>query len=89
MSAGRQRVWWDGVSCEVVTEHDILLAGLGARLDEARAILRAVVDEARQVVRDAAESGMSDRAIAATVGVHRATVKAWKTSPPNSVADAR
>lgn len=78
MSAGRQQVWWDVVRYETCGEHDLMLAGLAARLDEAREHVRAVADEAKGAVRAAAASGMSERAIARALGVHRQTVKAWK-----------
>lgn len=66
---------------EVPTDEEIVLLGFAARLAEVRDISRAVVSDARGAVRDASRAGLSDRLIARTLGVHRRTVKAWKTTP--------
>lgn len=77
--AGRERYLWDGAYVEVPTEHDLALGVVGARLGEARDILRAVNGEAKTAVREAVAAGLSERAVARALGVHRATVRRWRT----------
>lgn len=74
---GPQRLLWGGREYQIPSEDEVILAALGNRLTEARAILAAAVEDAKAAVSDAARGGMSDRRIAATLGIDRRTVRTW------------
>lgn len=77
-AAGRKGVWFDGVAYTAPTGEEIVLMAVAARLDEARAVLRAVTDDAKAAVAAACDAGMSERAVARAIGVHRRTVANWR-----------
>lgn len=80
MPTGPQRVSWGGRTWEVATEHDVALSAMAVQLDEARAVWAAAVAGSKAAVREAAASGMSERAIARALGVDRRTVHSWRSS---------
>lgn len=78
--AGRRHVPYLGVVYTAPPDEEVVLMAVAARLDEARAVLRAVTADARTAVTAAATAGLSDRAIARALGVHRRTVRNWRTA---------
>ena len=56
---------------------EFLLAGVVGELANARAYVAVATERAQNVVREAAASGVSERAIAKTTGLSRDTVRRW------------
>lgn len=74
-----KEVAWRGQTYELLTDDELALTLLAARLADIRDDWAAAVSDAKVAVREAAASGMSERAIATALGVHRKTVRSWRS----------
>lgn len=73
-------VSWRGQAYELISDDELVLILLAGRLADLRDEWAAAVSDAKGAVREAAASGMSERAIARVLGVHRRTVRSWRVS---------